>query len=155
MAAATVAAAVSAPNLLARAASPEKPRNALWYAALRKPYFTPPQPLIPLVWTAIEAALAWGAYRILRRRPSPARTQALVGSGVSVAMIGGWSLIFFGRKSLGASTAAAALMVGSGVYTYRKMAGLDRKAAATLVPFVAWTGFATLLTATIWRMNRR
>ena len=32
---------------------------------------------------------------------------------------------------------------------------VDRPAAATAVPLVAWVGFATVLSTAIWRMNRR
>jgi tryptophan-rich sensory protein len=148
------AASFVAPNLLAMAESPQKPANAVWYASLRKPRFNPPEALMPLIWTAIESLLAFTGFRLLRRRPSPARNRALAGWGSITLMIGGWSLIFFGRKNLAASAVASAAMVAGGVYTYRTTHAIDPQAARAVLPFIAWTAFATVLSTAIWRLNR-
>lgn len=148
------AAALVLPNVLALAEGPQKPRNAAWYASLRKPRFNPPEALMPVIWTVIESLLAFTGFRLMRRSPSRARNRALFGWGVITLMIGGWSLIFFGRKNLAASAAASAAMVAGGVYTYQTTRAVDVAAARAVLPFIAWTGFATLLATTIWRMNR-
>lgn len=134
--------------------TPNHPRTFLWYRRLRKPDFKPPDAAIPIAWTAIESALAFAGYRLLRRRASPARNRSLGWLGANVFAIGGWSRLFFGARNLPASTVAAAAMVGSGAAYVATAHPVDRKAALAGVPFVAWVAFATVLTGAIWRRNR-
>ena len=109
---------------------------------------------MPLVWTAIDAALAVAAYRLLRRPPSPARNRAVGWLALNVGLIGGWSAVFFGRRNLPVSTAVAAAMVGTGAAYVASARQVDPPAAGAGLPFVAWVAFATVLTAGIWRRNR-
>ena len=81
--------------------APNHPQTRRWYRRLDKPGFTPPGPVFGAGWALIEAVLAYGGYRILRRRSSTARNAAV---GLWVAnnlLIAGWSALFFGRKALG------------------------------------------------------
>jgi translocator protein len=133
--------------------SPNHPRTMAWYLLLRKPWFKPPDWVIPVAWTGIESSLAWGAFRLLRAAPGPARRRALGLLGWNVGMIGGWSRMFFGRKSLADSTLAAATMLASGAAYVQQARRVDPVAARTGVPFVAWVGFATVLTAALWHLN--
>ena len=156
IAAAIATTAYLVPYALSRSTSPspDHPRVFLWYRTLRKPAFEPPDVAIPLTWLAIETGLAAAGYRVLRRPSSPARTRALAWLGGNVVGIGAWSRLFFGGRSLPASTVAAAALVvtaGGCVDAVRKV---DRPAAAATVPFVAWVAFATVLTAALWRRNR-
>lgn len=133
---------------------PQRPAQAVWYRLLRKPRFQPPDPVIPVAWTLIDSALAWGGYRLLRRPASAARNRALGWWAFNVGMIGGWSAIFFGRRQLPAATVAAGAMVASGAAYVAEARRVDPPAAAAGVPFVAWVAFATVLTAALWRRNR-
>lgn len=153
-AAALAATAVAWPAIAGRRWGPHGLASGIWYRLLKKPSFQPPDPVIPLAWTLIDGLLAVGAYRLLRAPRSPARTRALGWWALNVAMVGGWSALFFGRRSLPASTAAAAAMVGTGVAYVAQARSVDRPAAAAGLPFVAWLGFATVLTAALWRRNR-
>lgn len=153
-AAALAAAALAWPALAGYRWGPQRFAQGIWYRLLRKPAFQPPDPVIPLAWTLIDCALALGAYRLLRRPPSPPRNRALGWWALNVGLIGGWSGVFFGLRSLPASTGLAAVMVGSGAAYVLEARSVDRPAAAAGVPFVGWVAFATLLTAALWRRNR-
>ena len=144
------------PFLLSRSTSPspDHPRVLLWYRLLRQPKFKPPDVAIPLAWTAIEAALAVAAYRLLRRPAAPGRNRALAWLAGNVVGIGAWSRLFFGSRNLPASTLGAAALVATGVAYVAESREADRTAAVAGVPFVAWVAFATVLTAAIWRKNR-
>jgi tryptophan-rich sensory protein len=135
--------------------SPNHPRVMAWYLTLRMPRFKPPIWVIPLVWFGIEGALATAAYRLLRSAPTAPRGRALSLLSWNVFMIGGWSRLFFKRGRLGMSTVAAAAMVATGVEYVRQANRADPVAARAGIPFVAWVSFATVLTATIWSLNRR
>lgn len=153
-AAAVAASALVWPALAGRRWGPQRLASGIWYRLLRKPSFQPPDAVIPVAWTLIDSLLAVGAYRLLRAPPSARRNRALGWLAFNVGMIGGWSALFFGRRNLPASTAAAAAMIGTGAAYVAEARAVDKPAAAAGVPFVAWLGFATLLTAALWRRNR-
>ncbi len=155
-AAATIAScAFTIPLALSASSSPapNHPRTMAWYLSLREPAFKPPDWVFPVAWTGIEAALATAAYRLLRAAPSAQRSKALALLGWNVFMIGGWSRLFFKRHDLGVSTAVAATMVASSVAFVNAAKPVDRTASRAGLPLVAWLGFATVLTGTIWALN--
>ena len=65
-----------------------------------------------------------------------------------------WPLLFFGarriRLALGELIVLWALIAGTTLQFYR----IRPLAAEMLLPYLAWTSFATFLNATIWRLNR-
>ena len=132
---------------------PDHPRTQRWYKRLEKPGFTPPTPAYPVAWTAIEASLAYGGYRLLRAEPSPERSKALALWTLNQVGIGGWSEVFFGYRAPGWGTLASAGL-GISAVTYVAVATQTDKVAAGLgLPLVAWVTFATLLSEEIWRRN--
>jgi benzodiazapine receptor len=133
--------------------TPGNPKTRRWYRRLHKPDFTPPSPIYPIAWTAIQAGLAYGGYRLLRAEPSPRRTTALTLWGANQVGIGGWTAVFFGQRSPGWGTVASAALGGSAAGYVVAASKVDETAARTGVPLVAWAGFATLLSEEIWRRN--
>lgn len=142
------------PALAGRWWGPHRLRAGVWFRLLHKPAFQPPDAAIPLAWGAIDSALAIGAYRLLRRPATPERSRALGWWALNVALIGGWSGVFFGRRNLPASTVLAATMVATGAAYVVQSRKVDQPAALSGVPYVAWVAFATVLTAALWRRNR-
>ena len=67
VAAALAATALVAPALASLSDGPSRSLSTrVWYALLRKPRFNPPKAVFPSVWTALDGALAVGAYRLAR-----------------------------------------------------------------------------------------
>lgn len=133
--------------------TPDHRRTRRWYKDLEKPDFTPPTPAYGIAWTVIQAALAYGGYRLLRAEPSPERTTALAAWAANQVGIGGWSAVFFGQRALGTGAIAAGGLATAAAGYVAAAARVDRSAAATGVPLVAWTAFATVLAEEIWRRN--
>ena len=148
--------AYALPYLLSRSTtpSPDHPKVFSWYLLLRKPSFKPPDIAIPIAWVALETGLAVAAYRLLRKPSAPERNTALAWLAGNVAAIGGWSRIFFGSRNLPVSTIAAAAMIGTSAAYVSHAREADKLAAAAGVPLTAWVAFATVLTASLWRLNR-
>lgn len=61
----------------------------------------------------------------------------------------GWSALFWQGRNLKVATVEAALLALSSADLARKAGKLDRAAGALLLPYVGWTAFATVLTASI------
>ena len=133
--------------------TPDNPTTRRWYRRLRKPGFTPPSPIYPIAWTAIQTGLAYGGYRLLRAEPSPQRTTALTLWGANQIGIGGWTEVFFGQRAPGWGTMASAVLGGSAMAYVAAADKVDKTASRVGVPLVAWVGFATLLSEEIWRRN--
>ena len=154
-AAAVVAGALGFSAVLGMRNSPDPlhPHIRRWYKRLDKPGYTPPDPVFGAAWPVLETGLAVGGYRLLRKPAGPARNLAAGLWLLNVGMIGGWTELFFRRKELGTSTLAAGAMVAGGAGLVAASARVDRTAAATAVPYVAWLGFATLLAERIWERN--
>ena len=156
VAAALAATALVAPAWVSLGDSPSRSRsNRIWYALLRKPRFNPPKAVFPVVWTLLDGALAVGAYRLARKPATPERNRALGLCAANVAMIAGWSRLFFGRHDLGAAAAGSAAIAATATAYVAAARPVDRPAAATAVPLVAWVAFATVLSTAVWKMNRR
>jgi benzodiazapine receptor len=146
---------LGASAVLGRRNAPDRLHPAIrgWYRRLDKPGFTPPDAVFGGVWPVLETGLAVGGYRLLRQPSGGARNVAVGLWLLNSAMVGGWTELFFRRRDLGASAAVSGAIVVSGAAYVAAAAKVDRPAAATAVPFVAWLGFATLLAEQIWERN--
>ena len=154
-AAGIVAAVLGTSALLGRrnAPAPDHPGIRRWYRRLAKPAYTPPDAVFGAVWPILETGMAMGGYRVLRQPASRDRTTALTLWLGTSAMIGGWTELFFRRHALTGSTVAAGAMLASSAGFAATARRIDRPAAATALPLIAWLGFATLLSERIREDN--
>ncbi|MBB6627162.1 tryptophan-rich sensory protein [Nocardioides sp. KIGAM211] len=128
--------------------------DSAWYAALDKPRWQPPGIAFPLVWTPLYGLIAWGTGRAIDRAAPGDRTRLEVLTGANLATNAAWNWAFFDRQSPAAGMGVILTLDVLNLALLRETARHDRKAAAALAPYVAWTAFATALNASIWRRNR-
>lgn len=152
---AVVGGVLGASALLGRrnAPDPSHPGVERWYRGLDKPPFTPPKPVFGAVWPVLEAGMAVGGYRLLRRPRSDARDAALGLWLFTTGMIGGWTEIFFRERALGASTGLAVAMTGTSAAYVATARKVDGPAAWAGAPLTAWLCFASLLSNEVRRRN--
>jgi tryptophan-rich sensory protein len=123
-----------------------------WYIGLNKPSFNPPNWVFGPVWTLLYVMMAVAAWRVWRRD----RAGVGVALGLWAAQLAlnlGWSLIFFGLHAPGPALVDLALLIlatGATAFAFRRH---DRLAAALLLPYLCWCGFAFALNEEIWRLN--
>ncbi|GAB3193729.1 tryptophan-rich sensory protein [Geodermatophilus arenarius] len=122
-----------------------------WYRGLDTPRWQPPGPVFGIAWTALYALLAFAGGRLLERG-DPADARALAGNLVLNA---GWTWAFFRAHRPPLAAAEAALLAASTADLTRRAGRVDRAAGRALLPYAAWTAFATVLSAEIARRNRR
>lgn len=135
-----------------------RPESA-WYGTLDKPSWQPPAPVFPVVWTLLYADLAaTSAATLTRLEASDDDEQARAyrrALAVNLTLNVGWNVIFWrARRPALAAAEAALLTLSTADLARRAAAGGPRKGLA-LVPYAAWSGFATVLTTAIAWKNRR
>ena len=133
--------------------TPAHPRTAAWYAALRKPSFTPPGPVFGLAWTGLDALLGYAGYRLLRAEPSARRSSALGVWALNLVGIGGFSWVLFGRKRLDQALEVTAGMVVTAAATSLTAATVDRRAGYACLPLLGWGMLAAVWQEEVWRRN--
>ncbi|MEU5882704.1 TspO/MBR family protein [Spirillospora sp. NPDC047279] len=138
-----------------------------WYRELSKPPWQPPSAAFGLVWTPLYATIAYASARALDKAGNKAGNRAgnraggkerrAIGAllGTNLALNSGWSALFFGAKRPRAALAEIVLLNAANVALARRLWRTDRPAGALLLPYLAWTGFATVLNASIVRRNPR
>jgi len=118
-----------------------------WYADADKPPFNPPNWLFAPVWTTLYVAMAVAAW-LVRRRGG-----ATTVWWVQLALNFAWTPVFFGLEQLWLGLAIIVALDVAVLATVVVFARTSRAAAALLVPYLAWTLFATALNLGIAVLN--
>lgn len=133
-----------------------------WYAELTKPSWNPPPWLFGPVWTTLYISMGIAAWRVWSQSDSdgtpPARRaavrSALLIYGIQLGFNAIWSPVFFGLKRIDLALVIIVLMLAAIIETGRRFYRLDHPAAWLLLPYLGWVSFATLLSGSIWLLNR-
>ncbi len=125
-----------------------------WYRRLDKPRWQPPPRAFPLVWTPLYVAIGWAGGRALAAASREHRAGSYASVlGADLVLNAGWCWAFFTAESSSAGMATIAALDLANLELIRRTWRHDRVAAIALLPYLAWTGFATALNAAIWRRN--
>lgn len=124
-----------------------------WYTGIAKPSFNPPNAVFGPVWTALYVLMAIAAWRVWRSADGNATRAPLTLFALQLALNLGWSVAFFGLRSIGLALVVILALDIAVLATALKFRRIDGLAAALLVPYLAWIAFATLLNAAICRLN--
>ena len=126
-----------------------------WYRTIETPDWNPPDWIFGPVWTSLYVMMGIALLQIVRsERPGVARAVGLGLFALQLVLNFGWSYIFFVSHDLGGALVEILALWLAIAATIGAFSVVRRSAAALLVPYLAWTTFATVLTATIWRLNR-
>lgn len=124
-----------------------------FYAALQRPDWAPPGWLFGPVWTALYVLMALAAWQVWRAAPLVRSGWALPLFVAQLALNALWTWLFFGWQ-LGAWAFADVLALWLLILLcVLSFARVSRRAAALLLPYLAWVSFASVLTWAVWRAN--
>lgn len=127
-----------------------------WYAGLQAPAVAPPSWVFGPVWTTLFVLLGVAVWLVWRRASGPRSRTARLALGVFAvhfAINVAWSAAFFGLQSLTLGLVVVAVLWVAVLVTMLAFARVDRRAAALLVPYLAWVTFASYLTYGYWALN--
>ena len=127
-----------------------------WYPTLVKPSFNPPNWIFAPVWTSLYVMMGVAAGLIWNQitTQKAAVTKALQFFIIQLVLNALWSYLFFGLHNLMLATIEVVLLWLMIFETYSQFAKINKTASYLMLPYLAWVSFASVLTASIWGLNR-
>jgi tryptophan-rich sensory protein len=149
----SVALALSA-ELIAYACSPSaSPEAALWYGALAKPAWLPPQHWFAPLWTVLYVSMGTAIWIVWRERYHRARGRALVAYALQLTLNALWAPVFFGLHDIGACLFVCVALWISIAWTVREFARIRPLAAIIMIPYLIWASVAAVMNLSLWKLN--
>lgn len=127
-------------------------RPGTWYAALRKPAWTPPNWAFPLVWSVLFCTIAVSGW-LVWEAAGLAAWQALSLYAVHLIVNAAWSFLFFGMKRLDWAMIEVVclwLMIAALIASFSQF---STAAALLLAPYLAWVSVAAALNFRLLQLN--
>jgi tryptophan-rich sensory protein len=124
--------------------------DSRWFRDLQKPPWYPPPQAFGIVWTGLYAGIAWASGDVLTRGGGRSFGRAYA---VNLVLNAAWTPVFFGARRPWAAAVESAVLTASTADLVRRASRVSPGAAAVLLPYAAWTAFATALTVAIARRN--
>ncbi|PIR74043.1 MAG: hypothetical protein COU35_04340 [Candidatus Magasanikbacteria bacterium CG10_big_fil_rev_8_21_14_0_10_47_10] len=125
-----------------------------WYASLNKPALNPPNWIFGPAWFFLFILMGIAWYLILQKGWHRERVRsASFLFLIQLAVNSLWSIVFFGFKSPGFALIVIIFFLPLIGFTTITFDRVDKRAAALLLPYMAWVAFATYLNAVIWLIN--
>jgi benzodiazapine receptor len=130
------------------------PAIPTWYAALEKPFFTPPNWLFAPAWITLYLLMAIAAFLVWRQGLKQKGVKsALVVFLVQLVLNALWSVVFFGLQSpLWGVVVILALWVAI-LLTIIRFFRLSTAAGSLMLPYILWVSFASALNIAILVLN--
>jgi translocator protein len=118
-----------------------------WYAELRKPRWTPPNWVFPVVWTTLYLLIAIAATRVA------GNPQATAFWALQIALNTLWTPIFFGQHQLRAAFGVMVCLWAAVAATMISFFMVDLIAGLMFVPYLIWVTIAATLNFAVIRLN--
>jgi benzodiazapine receptor len=126
-----------------------------WYAALNKPFFSPPNWLFGPAWTTLYTLMGISLALIWQKGLKTKKVRdGLYLFGIQLALNAIWSPVFFGAKNLFLALVIIIFMwifILKTILAFRK---INKVASHLLYPYIAWVSFATVLNFSVWILNK-
>jgi tryptophan-rich sensory protein len=130
------------------------------FARLPTPDWAPPAPIYGIVWSGLAVTSSAAAWRVVSKGSTPdgltPQAQRAMAWWVAATLPrSAYTPLAFGERKLWAATADAGLLAATWAGFALAASRVDRKAAALALPELAWTSFATVLSAATARNEQR
>ena len=124
---------------------------AAFYATLDKPTWAPPAALFGPVWSLLYALMGIAVWLVWRLPPRTRTPLILFGAQLVANAL--WSWLFFAWHQGALAAGEVLLLLVLIALTTIAFSRESRLAAALLLPYLAWVGFASALTWSVWQRN--
>jgi tryptophan-rich sensory protein len=124
-----------------------------WYAALNKPWFTPPNALFGPIWTVLYVLMGAALFLVWRSPRNRTREIGIALFAAQLIVNAIWTLAFFGQQNIlyGLLTIVPLwMLIAATIYQFYK---LNKTASYLLFPYIVWVSIATALNASFYVLN--
>jgi benzodiazapine receptor len=121
-----------------------------WYAALRKPVWTPPDWVFPVAWSTLYLLMSYSAMRVAL---APGAGLALALWGLQIALNTLWTPVFFGLRRMREGFVVIVGLWLAVAATTAAFAQVDAVAGLAMLPYLVWVSVAAALNLAVWRLN--
>ena len=125
-----------------------------WYAALNKPWFNPPNWVFGPVWTVLYCLMGIAAWLAWRKGAGAALALPMALFAAQLVLNAAWTPLFFGLQRPDLALANIIVLWFLIAATGAAFWPLSRAGALLLLPYWLWVGFAMILNASLWWLNR-
>lgn len=152
----------------------------VWYPALNKPFFNPPNWIFGPVWTILFVLMGISLFIVWEKnfavknnltaldnkiKRSPSQWSKELWSGkwqkLNIILVFGaqlvlnilWSAIFFGARNPALAFFELIMLWAAIIYTIINFYRVSKASAYLLVPYILWVTFAGVLNFVIWIIN--
>lgn len=124
-----------------------------FYEMQRKPWFTPPKALFPIVWTILYILMGISSAMIWKSN-APGKKAALKIYAAQLIVNFFWSVLFFGLHWYFIAFLWLLLLIALVLLMIKAFYAIRPAAAYLQIPYLLWCCFAAVLNFSIWFLNR-
>ena len=124
-----------------------------FYKTQKKPWFTPPDILFPIVWTILYVLMGIGS-AIIWKSDSPKKRPALKNYAFQLIVNFFWSVIFFGLHWYLIAFLWLLFLIVLVIKMIKSFYPISSIASNLQIPYLLWCCFASILNFSVWFLNR-
>jgi benzodiazapine receptor len=125
----------------------------VWYAALNRPSFNPPNYLFGPVWTTLYILMGFSLFLIWKQDKSKERNLAILAFFIQLALNFAWSFIFFYFNMIGVALVEIIILWLNIILMLIQFYKIKPLAAYINIPYLLWVTFASILNASYFLLN--
>jgi len=138
----------------ADAVKAEAEKDLSWYRSLKKPWFSPPEPVYGTVWTVLYAMMGAATWLVITEGGGiQKQAPALAVFAAQLWLNFQWPLLFFKEKKIKEAQIDNLFLLGSLILTYQLYHNASPTAGNLILPSIVWVAFANVLNYLILIQN--
>ncbi|WP_244833649.1 TspO/MBR family protein [Clostridium sp. BJN0001] len=125
------------------------------YQNIKKPFFSPPGFIFPIVWTILYILMGYASYRIYKlKKHNIDVSSALFVYFIQLGLNMLWPILFFGLRLYGLAFIEIIILILFIIFTIYRFYKKDGVISLILLlPYFVWTIYASVLNFYIWMLN--
>jgi translocator protein len=126
-----------------------------WYQTLQKPSWQPPNWVFGPVWTTLYIMMGIALYLVWKSNAAATQKRTAITLWIVQLVFNFfWSFIFFRQHQLDWALGEIIVLWFFILLTIFSFARISKLAAWLLLPYISWVSFASILTYTIYQLNK-
>jgi len=127
--------------------------SGTWFEKLKKPSFNPPNWIFGPVWTLLFTLMGIALYFVITSQNSQVRTLAIIFFAIQMVLNMLWTFLFFKMQNPFAAFIEIIILLVAILITAFYFYKTNKISGYLLIPYILWTGFASILNYNLWKMN--